>query len=204
MFGDIVVLLFWVIIMNIGQRIKEARLEKGLSQAQLAEKCGFATITIQQYERNKREPKLENLQKIADALDMSVIAFLDFAPESATNEEKERWRVIQEIYKKIISYQEEGKTIRIIDGGIYSVEENISTLEEKLKAAFRSLNAPGQQKAVERVEELTEIPKYQRSGSPAAPQPHGRDTATPAPETPSERKETPPQAEAQDGVRNKK
>lgn len=33
---------------------------------------------------------------------------------------------------------------------------------ERLLLAFNQLNAAGQQKAVERVEELTEIPKYQR------------------------------------------
>ena len=35
-------------------------------------------------------------------------------------------------------------------------------LKERLEDAFQSLTDDGQQKAVERVEELTEIPKYQR------------------------------------------
>lgn len=40
--------------------------------------------------------------------------------------------------------------------------QNSETLEEKLALYFDKLNEEGQQKAIERVEELTEIPKYQR------------------------------------------
>lgn len=40
---------------------------------------------------------------------------------------------------------------------------SFSEEEEKLIRSFNKLNAEGQQKAVERVEELTEIPKYQRT-----------------------------------------
>ena len=38
------------------------------------------------------------------------------------------------------------------------------TIEATLLTAFDQLNDEGQQKAVERVEELTEIPKYQQNG----------------------------------------
>ena len=43
-------------------------------------------------------------------------------------------------------------------------EENLkrSEDEEKLFLAFNKLNEAGQKKAIERVEELTEIPKYQK------------------------------------------
>ena len=41
---------------------------------------------------------------------------------------------------------------------------------KKLVAAFSLLNEEGQQKAVERVEELTEIPKYQKETPPEDPE----------------------------------
>ena len=56
---------------NAGKLIKEARKNKGLTQKQLAEKTGLATVTIQQYERNLREPRLKNIIKIANALNVS-------------------------------------------------------------------------------------------------------------------------------------
>lgn len=58
--------------MTIGQRIKEARKNAGLTQRELAEKSGSATGTIQQYELGKRQPRIEPLQRIASALGVPV------------------------------------------------------------------------------------------------------------------------------------
>lgn len=56
----------------IAERIKMIREQKGMTQKQLAERCGMATGTIQQYELNKREPRQEQLDKIAEALDVDI------------------------------------------------------------------------------------------------------------------------------------
>lgn len=58
--------------MTLGYRIKEARKDAKLTQSQLAEKCGVATITIRQYESEKREPRLDTLRNIATALGVSI------------------------------------------------------------------------------------------------------------------------------------
>lgn len=58
--------------MTIGQRIKEARKTIGLTQRELAEKADVATGTIQQYELGKRQPRIEQLQRIAAALNVDV------------------------------------------------------------------------------------------------------------------------------------
>lgn len=63
--------------MSLGQKIRQARKEAGLTQAQLAEKCGLAAITIQQYERDKREPRMEQLVAIMDALHVSMLYFFN-------------------------------------------------------------------------------------------------------------------------------
>ena len=42
---------------SVAERIKEARLEKGLTQAQLAEKCGVSDAAIQMYEIGQRVPR---------------------------------------------------------------------------------------------------------------------------------------------------
>jgi len=54
--------------MNIGSNIKAIRKRKGITQKALAEKTGLAVRTIQDFEYNKINPKLETLLKIADAL----------------------------------------------------------------------------------------------------------------------------------------
>ena len=50
-------------------RLREKRMEAGLTQAELAEKAGVTARTIQNYELGNRKPsKMEAVQKIADAL----------------------------------------------------------------------------------------------------------------------------------------
>lgn len=63
--------------MTIGQLIKEARKKAGLTQQELANLAGTATGTIQQYELGKRQPRIAQLRKIADALKISISYFLD-------------------------------------------------------------------------------------------------------------------------------
>lgn len=58
--------------MSYGQRMKEARKKAGLTQEQLAKECGFATITIRQYEACKREPRIAQFKQIAEALDVDI------------------------------------------------------------------------------------------------------------------------------------
>ncbi len=44
-------------MINLGKQIKEMRLEKGLSQAQLAKEIGVSQKAIDYWERNVNEPK---------------------------------------------------------------------------------------------------------------------------------------------------
>lgn len=61
---------------NIGDRIKKIRKAKGITQKELAEKLGTSHQNLSQYESGKRSPKIETIQKIADALDVSVDRFM--------------------------------------------------------------------------------------------------------------------------------
>ena len=53
-------------------RIKQLRKEKGLSQAQLAKEVGISNQIISFYENNKREPKIETWQALANFFNVSV------------------------------------------------------------------------------------------------------------------------------------
>lgn len=55
----------------IGDKIKESRTALKLTQKELAEKVGLATITIRKYESNQRTPKYKTIQKLALALNVS-------------------------------------------------------------------------------------------------------------------------------------
>ncbi len=59
---------------TIGARIKQARRQQGLNQAELSQLCGWSEFParISNYERGKREPKSEDLRKLANALSVSI------------------------------------------------------------------------------------------------------------------------------------
>ena len=63
---------------KVGQRIKELRTKKGLSQEEFAFKCDLDRTYITSLERGKRNISLENLEKIAKAFNMSLSEFFNF------------------------------------------------------------------------------------------------------------------------------
>ena len=62
---------------NYGSRIKKAREAAGLTQDQLGKEIGVTGVTIMRYEKNQREPRIEQLEKIAKVLDISIFDFID-------------------------------------------------------------------------------------------------------------------------------
>lgn len=64
--------------MTAGENIRAARKKAGLTQSQLAAKSGVAAISIHQYEKGKRVPRLEQIYKIADALSIPYYELLDY------------------------------------------------------------------------------------------------------------------------------
>jgi len=55
-----------------GETIRSARKAKNMTQAQLAQAAGIAVNSVRLYEAGKLSPKIETLQKIATALNVSV------------------------------------------------------------------------------------------------------------------------------------
>lgn len=67
--------------MNVGERIRERRKAIGYTQKELAEKSGVAIVSVQQYERGVRQPRLEQLQRIAESLETTIDYFLSGGDE---------------------------------------------------------------------------------------------------------------------------
>lgn len=55
-----------------GERLKAAREAAGLTQEELGQRVGVTGVTIMRYEKNQRQPRLEQLRRIALALNMAV------------------------------------------------------------------------------------------------------------------------------------
>lgn len=57
---------------NFAERLKELRLEKGLTQTQLQKETGLSDTAIGLWELNKREPKLGAVIILADYFKVSL------------------------------------------------------------------------------------------------------------------------------------
>ena len=160
--------------MTTGQRIKEARKKAGLTQAELAEKLGVSSSFIAQYENDLRNPKPDTLQRIATALDISVNRLL-FSDNPSLFQRNEAI-FLRDVLGSLSS--------------LHHVDETIDEAISKINEAIILLNNDGINEAVKRVEELTEIPRYQATAPPESTPPArgGKDTVPPsdAPETPPE------------------
>lgn len=119
-----------------GDMIRKCRTEKGLTQKKLGELCGIADSNIRKYESGNQNPKIETLQKIADALDIPVNRLL--AGKIISRDE---------LKEKLSEY---GLTHLVPD-----TEEERIVLEN-----CKKLNETGKKEAAKRVEELTHLEKY--------------------------------------------
>lgn len=149
--------------MTVGEKIYYCRLENHMTQKELGEKTGIDSATIGKYERGVLKPKLDTIAKIARAMNLYAADLIDddqwkqvsmWASGSLQDELAERTKDAQ------IAIEETRKLSLKVD--LMQVEQTFGAGGRKLMELYNLLNDNGQSVAVERVEELAQIPKYQR------------------------------------------
>lgn len=91
-------------ILNIGEKIKEARKKAKLSQRELGERLGVSQAMIGQYESGKRNPKIEQLQRLASALKCDISEFLSVSDAlPALNKDFSKNEIITDLQKYLES-----------------------------------------------------------------------------------------------------
>ena len=65
---------------NIAEKVSSRRVERNLSQRELAELCGTTQSAIARLERGGRPPRIDTLLRIAEALDCDLN--VDLVPHS--------------------------------------------------------------------------------------------------------------------------
>lgn len=142
--------------------IQRARKAAKITQEDLAAALGINRATVSKYETGAITPSIKQLQQISEILGVRFIDLLGLEPEG--NNEQDRNLLIRllddyanshgeldaNILASLYFFDENG--LRFRDGGIL----------DRLVAFFDELNEEGQQIALERIAELTEIPKYQK------------------------------------------
>lgn len=134
---------------RIGEAIRKQRKIQGLTLNELGEKMGVSGSLVGQYERGVVNPKYETIIRFADALGVEPKELLGNAFMDIVGPEVERLACDAADTTEIRLYFS-GKVIPV-------------TIQEQLNEAFAELNMDGQKVAVERVKELTQIPKYQKA-----------------------------------------
>lgn len=82
----------------VGSKIREYRKLKGLSQDQLGELCGFHFSYIGGVERGERNISLDNIAKIADALNVEPKFFFDFNESFSSPIPEDKDLALQELF----------------------------------------------------------------------------------------------------------
>lgn len=83
--------------MSVGERIKNRRIELGISQTQLAKKASLTSASISQFESGSRKPSFDVISKLALALEINTDYLL------GNNYKKEILVTIEPEYAEMIS-----------------------------------------------------------------------------------------------------
>lgn len=104
--------------MNIGEKIRQARLQKGFSQENMADMLGISTTAYGDIERNKTELTITRATEIADLLKSNLLEWLgvelqpvDFALEKLQLENEklkadvEKWQLAAHYWREKLEQQ---------------------------------------------------------------------------------------------------
>lgn len=101
--------------MSIGTNIKKYRKQVGLTQKELAEKAKLSESAIKYYESNRRNPKLETLDKIGIALGVSINDLVNIEEKKILiNGEVEETKQLFEHLKETCSDEEAEMILKLV------------------------------------------------------------------------------------------
>ena len=143
--------------MTIGEKIYKIRNEMGLTQKEFAKIAGVSQSAINFWENGKRQPRLEQLNKLASALNIPISTFIDehLVEDIAEN--------ITEIIKELNSAGKElveTTTNAIENVTVQLIELGEELMMKKVMENFSKLNAEGQVKLYDYSEDMIANPKY--------------------------------------------
>lgn len=163
--------------MTIGERIKAARKQAGMTQQELADKLNVSYVGVSQWESGRRNPKQGTLSRIADVLDIPLSDLIGthamsddeifnaitrawshadyqvtmLQQQGGNQEEIERWEhVCSELCKLNEDILAEHR----------AEKEKLPEQEEALLKIFRRLTSKGQRKIIAIADDYAKIPEY--------------------------------------------
>jgi len=106
---------------SLGARLRQVRLDHGLSQRELARRAGVTNATISLIESDRMNPSVASLKRVLDGIPMGLSAF--FADEAAETPPQVFFPAadLMEIGRGPISYRQVGRDLR--DGRLQILSE---------------------------------------------------------------------------------
>lgn len=134
---------------KLGKRIKSARTEADLSQADLGKAIGKKAGAVSKYERGASDPESEDLVLIADTCKISIDWLLTGREAPSIKPEPTREEALQQLLK--IAMSGERKALLELCAEPVSNHTNQATdpQEQKLVEIFRGLNQGEKEKVLE-------------------------------------------------------
>ena len=86
---------------HVGEKIKQVRKSKKITQVELAAKAGIAQTTISAIERGSNSPTVTSLTLIASALEIDAMELIDFNKKTATQESDSKRIEVIEVYERL-------------------------------------------------------------------------------------------------------
>ena len=116
--------------MNFAERLRQARIKRGYTQQQIADKMGITNSTYCGYETGKRQPDVAKIKQLANILNVSgdellgtefTIDKIDLSASEQAHIKKYR-QLNADGQSKVDEY-----TTDLVDSGKYASKENINT-----------------------------------------------------------------------------
>lgn len=159
--------------MTTGQRIKEARIKAGVTQAELAKKLGTPYQSVSKWERDERNPRFDTLKRIASALDINISELVDISDISPSLNSavpliseldeilktSERGKPIVLSKKQRDHIKELGELVGKIPNEVLTSDALTAAIKEVYISLFEILNLYGKCLAVRAVENLSKDPE---------------------------------------------
>lgn len=139
--------------MNISGKLKKIRKNRGMSQKELGRAIGVSESRIGQFEMGSyANPKLETLQKLSKALNVSFLSFFDLNIETLGDIKALLYQLDQQVGIKLIGEREENGKLK---EGTISIAFDNEYIDAFLKEwadkqyEFESADKPTQEKALQ-------------------------------------------------------
>lgn len=108
---------------DLGQKIKELRMDKGLTMEEFGKLCNTEKQTVNNWEKGRNEPSPERLKLIADMAGKSVSEFVYGVPSANTIQQLIEYLKAQELMLNEHEWAATGQHRAWLEGQVHILEK---------------------------------------------------------------------------------